>query len=159
MRLILIAFTALLFAACTKPDNELIQGEWQFNKVSKGKDVLVSSDAKEQKKIIDKAFNESAPYLQMMNMTEADFRKKMKGDIELMLKVTFKFDKSNVTVANNNPKQPNSNKSKYKINTEKKEITIIEGANQIVYKYELNDEALVLTDPKENGKLEFKRKA
>jgi hypothetical protein len=158
MRLILIAFTALLFTACTKPDDELIQGEWHFAKVSKGKDILVSSDEKEQKKIVDKAYKESAQYLEMMQMTEADFRKKMKEDIDLMLKVTFKFDKNNVTIANNNPKNPSSTSSKYKLDVAKKELTIIENMNQIVYKYELSSDALMMTDVKDKGKFEFKRK-
>lgn len=158
MRILLIAFTALLIASCTKPDAELIQGEWGFSKITKGKDIIVSADPKEQDVIIKKALKQFGPQLAMMNMTEADFKASMKKDMDLMLKVTFKFDKSNVTVSNNNPQNANSTKSKYKLNVEKHELTITEKTNENVYKYEMTDDMLTLKDPKNKDEIIFKRK-
>ncbi len=157
MKLFLVAITALLVVSCSKPDKEMILGEWHFSRVADDKSVKISDVPAEQEEIINRTLKEMGQQLAMMNMTEATFRRDFKKDMELMLKTTFKFDAKNVTVASNNPQNPSSNKSAYKLDAEKKQITIVDKTNEIVYKYELTADKLVFKDTKSKYTIEFKR--
>lgn len=151
-----LLFLALVFVgfSCTKPDSELLQGKWQFSKISSNGVTMVSDNPKEQKVIIDKAVKEMKDKLPLMNMTEASYRAAMKQDIDLMLKVTFEFlMDSTLIVSNNVPQKLNESRWTYKLDSNNKELTIDEQNRTIVYNYQLNDNRLIISEKKD--KIEF----
>jgi hypothetical protein len=151
-----LLFLALVFVAlsCTKSDSELLVGKWQFSRISSNGQVMVSDNPKEQKVIIDRAVKEMKKKLSLMNMTEATYRKAMKEDIDLMLKVTFEFkNDSTLIVSNNITQKLNESRWTYKINPTNKELTIDEEMRTIVYTYQIKDKRLIISEKKD--KIEF----
>lgn len=151
-----LLFLALVFVgfSCTKPDSELLVGKWQFSRITSNGVTMVSDNPKEQKVIIDKAVKEMKDKLPLMNMSEATYRQAMKDDIALMLKVTFEFMKdSTLIVSNNIPQKLNESRWTYKINPDKKELTIDEKTRTIVYTYQIKDDRLIISEKKD--KIEF----
>ncbi len=153
----LISLLFLLLISCSK-DSESIIGEWQFARVSKGKEVFVSNDPKEVENIIDAAVRSKKAEFAQLNIDEKTYRSYMKRDINLMLKVTFTFqDNDTVVIASNSAENPSEpTKWKYSLDDKKQVLTIQETDRTIPYTYDLSDNKLILKDGKDQ--VEFKRK-
>lgn len=148
---ILIAFIGLVLTSCGKSDNEAVIGKWRFSRmVANG--LLVVSDVKsEQQKIVDQALNQVRSELRQMNQSDAVFTKKLKRDMELMLRVTFDFKQdSTVLINSKSSKKSNPTVWRYRLEEPKKQLVIYEPNRTVVYTYALKDDQLTLSDQQDS---------
>lgn len=150
MKLFLIAFITLVLVACGASDQEQLLGKWKFTRVEQGGKLLLSEDPKEEKAIISRMVNENRDRFSTLKMNESQIRQNLKEDMQLLLAVTFDFkNDSLLVIENNNPENQGTQNWDYKLNKEKKELTIKEPMQTNVYKYEFKEDRLILRSGKD----------
>lgn len=148
---LVLLLLAGLISACSQTDGEKIRGKWRFSKMVANRDLIVSDDPTEQQQIIDNAVYGMRDQLTNMNETEDAYAKKLRHDMELMLKVTFDFTAdSTVVVSSNSPKNASQSVWRYRLESEKKQLVIYEPTRTVIYTYALRDNLLTLSDDKDS---------
>ena len=148
---ILITLLGLTLASCGKSDNEAVIGKWRFSRMVANGLLVVSDNQSEQQKIVDQALNEVRSELREMNQSDADYSKKLKHDMELMLRVTFDFKQdSTVLIKSNSSKKSNQTIWRYRLEEPKKQLIIYEPNRTVIYTYALKEDQLTLSDQRDS---------
>lgn len=153
--LLFLPLFVVMLSACSKSDKEQIKGEWTMSEMSREGKVVMSVDPAKQKTVLDEAWKEQGPMMEQMGMTREVFDTNMKTQFKKMGESVFVFtDKGKVEIKAEGQKNSDSN---YKMDEEKKKITITEQGKNQVYTYAFDGDSFSLTQNKD--KITFKRKA
>lgn len=148
---ILITLIGLTLVSCGKPDKEAVIGKWRFSRMVANGLLVVSDDKSEQQNIVELALKEVRSELHEMNQSESDYSKKLKHDMELMLRVTFDFKQdSTVLINSNSAKKNNQSIWRYRLEEPKKQLIIYEPNRTVIYTYALKNDQLTLSDQRDS---------
>lgn len=148
---IFFSLVALALASCGKSDNEAIIGKWRFSRMVANGVLVVSDDLTEQKQIVKQALSEVRSQLQEMNQSESDYTRKLKHDMDLMLRVTFEFTQdSTVLINSHTSKKVKQSVWRYRMEEPKKQLIIYEPNRTVIYSYSFKGNLLTLSDQRDS---------
>jgi hypothetical protein len=144
MKYFFLAFLFFALLGCSSTsDYKLIEGNWKLTRFQQGKNVLLSADRVEERKIIDKHVAEN--YDNIKNVPK--FRANAEKEMDSRLSVFMQFN-ADSTLINTDISSgiPDVQQWKYLLDEEKHQLTINLSGSERIYKYKMQEDKLILTE-------------
>jgi Zn ribbon nucleic-acid-binding protein len=155
MKKMAIILCGVVLLGCSKSDKEQLIGEWKGNRIYKNGSLMCTYDRAEQDRILDKKYNQEKEVVEMMGLSEYDFKQNMIKAMEKMLQMQFNFRPTDTVYIKTDDSPFIGEPWTYKIIEDSNMLVMEEPSRRVRYLYKVDHEKLVLKN--ENMRIEFVR--
>ena len=155
-RILGILFLALLVTSCSKTDKEKLEGSWVGDKIYKDGRIVCSYLPTEQDQIAEREYQKQKEVVELMQMSEYDFKQNIIRSMEQKLKMEFTFTPTDTLYIKTDDTPYKGEVWNFHILKETSQLVLEVDTRKVTYLYKVNREKLVLKN--DGMKIVFRKK-